>query len=73
MAATLGKNIVGIKTCADSYTVPDNDIQTQMRGGQLDYLSSETRVRRAAGDFGTEVKGKKEISAVATVEFYLST
>jgi hypothetical protein len=75
MAATLGKTIVGIKTCADSYTVPDNDIQTQMHGGQLDYLSPETRVRRsiaASGDFGSEVKGKKEISAVATIEFYLS-
>lgn len=76
MAATLGKSIVGIKTCSDSYKVPDNDIQTQLGGEHLDFLSSDTRMRRAvagAGDFGTEVKGKKDISAVATIEFYLST
>ncbi len=75
MAAALGKNIVGIKTCADSYQVPSDTIQTRHRNEplDLDYLGSEARrSRTVAGDFGPELKGKKEITAVATIEFYLS-
>jgi Protein of unknown function (DUF541) len=72
MATALEKTIVGIKTCSDSYEVPDDNIQTNIRNK---YPSLDVRARRSVavpGDFGTEVKGKKEISAVATIEFYLS-
>lgn len=77
MAGAMGKVIQGIKSCSDSYKVPDDDIIRQGRDAgddMLGCLGERKSVRRAvaaAGDFGTEVRGTKEITAVVTMEFYL--
>ena len=71
MAEALGKIIVGIKSCGDSYDMPDNRIITQEEAKSLGYsMLSKTRSKQPA-DMGTMIKGKKEIKATAYIQFLL--
>jgi uncharacterized protein YggE len=74
MASSLGKTIVGVKSLSDSYEIPNNEnlyqIAQDIRPSPALSRSRKTSAKMA--DFGTEVKGKTEISAVATVEFFLA-
>lgn len=72
MALALGKTIVGTKTCSDSYIVPDDDNHYGIAAEGSAIKTFRLRASMDTADFGTEVRGKKQITAVATVEFYLS-
>ena len=71
MAGALGKTIVGIKSCADSYDIPDNKAITQEEAKSLGYSMLTKPRSKANADMGTLIKGKKEIKANAFIQFIL--
>jgi small nuclear ribonucleoprotein (snRNP)-like protein len=74
MASLLGEAIVGVRSLSDSYDIPNN-----IKLFQAEYAPAPSAARNRSfkksdmvADFGTEVRGKIEISAIATVEFFLA-
>jgi hypothetical protein len=69
----LGKRLIGIHSCSDSYELSEDDGIHNPCGGSS--ISSERKTfRRAVAspvDFGTSVRGKKDITAVFTIEYYI--
>jgi uncharacterized protein YggE len=71
MAGALGKTIIGIKSCADSYDIPDNKAITQEEAKSLGYSMLTKSRSKTNTDMGTLIKGKKEIKANAFIQFIL--
>jgi hypothetical protein len=71
MAAALGKTIIGIKSCGDSYDMSDNKAITQEEAKSLGYSMLTKSRSKANADMGTLIKGKKEIKATAFIQFLL--
>lgn len=72
MASVLGEAIVGIRALSDSYDVPIDYKLFQSMQVPAPARDRSFKKAEALGDFGTEVRGKIEISAIATVEFFLA-
>jgi hypothetical protein len=75
MSSAVAHHVVGIRACSDSYDIPN--VNATVRSPLSN--SSAGRMLRARGatsvptaDIGTEMKGKKEIVAVASVEFIIA-
>jgi len=73
MASLLGEAIVGVKSLSDSYNVPSDRKLFQSEYAPAPARNRSFKSSDPLGDFGTEVRGKMEISAVATVEFFLAS
>jgi hypothetical protein len=73
MASVAGHSVLHIQSASDSYEVPN--VNSMVRGSVLDDLSERRSRRLVAGssvaDIGTEFKGTKEITAIASVEFVI--
>jgi len=72
MASVLGETIVGVKSISDSYNVPNDNKLFQSVDVASPARNRSFKKSDALADFGTEVRGKIEISAIATVEFFLA-
>jgi hypothetical protein len=72
MMAVVGYRVVGIRACSDSYEIPKVNITFRTPISDLgEVVSLKARSWKAGPniDIGTEIKGKKEITAIASVEF----
>lgn len=80
MTAAVGQKVVGIRSCSDSYDIPNLNVTMRNSAPDLcDHKSMRARSRvvdscmeLSSADIGTEMRGKKEISAIASVEFLIS-
>lgn len=75
MSSAVAHKVVGIRACSDSYDIPN--VNVTVRSPLSD--SSAGKMMRSRGaisvptaDIGTEMKGKKEIVAIASVEFFIA-
>jgi len=66
MMAVIGYNVVGIRSCSDSYHLPNIG---EIVFSQSSVYEEPTMRARKSVDFGTQIKSKKQISATCTVEF----
>ncbi len=74
MMAVVGYRVVGIRACSDSYEIPNVNITLRSPISDLSKAASLGARSRKAGptmDLGTEMKGKNEITAIASVEFII--
>jgi len=77
MVGEIGYKIIGIRSCSDSYEIPNVNV-TMRRGSEIDEMglrvrSSARNTMPTVADFGTELRGKKEVSAVIAAEFLIGT
>jgi len=77
MTDVVGYKIVGIRSCSDSYEIPNVNVTLRSSSDEFHdemRVLKRTRSRASAkptADIGTEMKGKKEITAIASVEFII--
>ncbi|GDY13318.1 hypothetical protein LBMAG53_21960 [Planctomycetota bacterium] len=72
MTNAIGLKIGGVISCSDSYDVPNTNISIQDNSDNvLSELSTRSRRSVHNVNLGTEIRGRKKIAAVATVEFYV--
>lgn len=71
MMAVVGQRVVGIRACADSYQMPRVE-KTMFHTLDEDALPASLALSATPkADLGTPMKGKKEISAMVSVEFWI--
>ncbi len=72
MINAIGFKIGGVISCSDSYDVPRTNTSIHEWG---EFRRSESsipaKLRAQNVNLGTEIRGRKEIAAVATLEFYI--
>jgi uncharacterized protein YggE len=69
MMAEIGYAVIGVRSCSDSYHMPNIGEIVISAAARADDSMERTRGMARAVDFGTQLKSKKEISATCTVEF----
>lgn len=73
MMSVIDYQVVGIRTCSDSYESPALDPINPLASANLDQ-STLLRSRRALSstiDLGTQIISRKEVSCISTIEFYV--
>ncbi len=76
MVSAVDHRVVGIRACADSYHIPQVDVALRQSpvadSAQPASLSRSRSVKPVpSADLGTPMKGKKEIRAMVSVEFFI--
>lgn len=77
MVSVVGYKIIGIRACSDSYDIPNTNVT--IRAPSKDCRDIKKRAMQsqildasfADIDIGTEMKGKKEITAIVSLEFVI--
>lgn len=73
MMAVIGYRVSGIRSCSDSYDVPDlQEITINASGAAMENMGMmRSRALSASVDLGTEFRSKKTITATCSVEFLI--
>ena len=69
MINAVGYTISGIQSCSDSYEIPSSNIFFHSPINQEQDLAMRSRRATNTVDLGTEIRGRKEITAIASIEF----
>ncbi len=74
MMGAIGYRVVGIRSCSDSYSVP-NIGEVIVSGSELGSLGMQRKSRRIVSDsvaMGTDFTNHKEVTATCTIEFVIT-